>query len=476
MESVPDFSTIRILCLGDVILDRFVHGDVARLSPEAPVPVVRVASETLFPGGAANVGRNIAALGGSCTLVGVVGDDTAGDSLRDALRDIVEIDARLIRASGRRTTEKLRYVAQRRQLLRADREQTDALSYDIDAAVRAAVKAGLADADVLLISDYAKGVCSDAMLRWSISTARAAGIPVVVDPKSTRFERYRGASLIAPNLSELEAAAGRSARSDAQVAAVARSLLDAAGIEAMLVTRAEKGLMLIREGQAELMVPARAREVSDVAGAGDTVVGAFALALGAGVELDQAARIANAAAGVVVSKAGTATATRAEVLVELGITAAREMSLDQAVASCAAWRGEGLRIGLANGCFDLLHAGHVALLDYARAQCDRLVVAINSDASVARLKGAGRPIHPVADRVRTLLALRSVDAVVIFDADTPFDTIAALEPDVLVKGADYRVADVIGADLVQARGGTVALCPLVPGFSTTAVLAQVGAD
>jgi D-beta-D-heptose 7-phosphate kinase/D-beta-D-heptose 1-phosphate adenosyltransferase len=480
MTAFANFADIRVLCVGDVMLDRFVYSTADRLSPEHPVPIIEVAAEELFLGGAANVGRNIVSLGGRCTLVGLVGDDTSGVLLRELIGREARIEPRLIVDSSRPTTEKRRYVVQRRQLLRADRELAMPPDAAIEAELCAAIDAALAECDILVISDYAKGVCTETLLRHAIGQARRRAIPVIVDPKHRDFGRYAGATLIAPNVAELQTAAGCPVAALPDAVRAARDVVRRHAIGAVLLTRAEKGLLLVAGDLPELAIAGREREIFDVAGAGDTVIGTLALAIGVGMSLENAARMANAAGGVVVGKPGTATATREEILRELGEDEANgptppsgEMPLSAAVRLCARWRSEGLRVGFTNGCFDILHAGHVRLLEFARSRCDRLVVGLNADASVRRLKGAGRPVNSAQNRGRLLAAMGAVDVVVIFEEDTPLETIQALLPDVLVKGADYRRGDVVGGDLVEAAGGEVLLCDLAEGHSTTSIIARL---
>lgn len=480
MNLPGQFSRVGVLCVGDVMLDRFVGGAVHRISPESPVPVLSMADTKVLAGGAANVARNITALGGRCTLVGVVGVDAAAADLIAALGEPAGITQRLVSVADRPTTEKTRFVAQGQHMLRADREVTTPVDAATETALLALVEAELLGHQVLVLSDYAKGVLTDRVVTGAIRLAERAGIPVVVDPKSPDVTRYRGARVITPNLRELRQASGIDPDDDAQTIAAATHLLDNAGIGAVLVTRAEKGMTLVDRNAPALHVPARARQVADVVGAGDTVVATLALAIGAGGSLAEAATLANAAAGIVVGKRGTATVSRAELISEIeaaygrGVVPSSVKIYDRAGAQDAAagWRRDGLRIGFTNGCFDILHVGHLSLLEYSRMQCDRLVVGVNADASVRRLKGPDRPINTDRDRARMLASLAVVDAVAIFDEDTPLDLIAALQPDVLVKGADYELSQIVGADLVTARGGEVLRFGLVPERSTSAILAR----
>lgn len=476
-----DFSGATVLVVGDVMLDRFVEGEIERISPEAPVPVLRLSRTREMPGGAGNVASNIAALGGQAVLVGLTGADEGAACLGRLLGASGRIEAELVRSDTRPTICKTRFIASRQQVVRADEESLAPLTTVEEAALLRAVAARFAGASAVILSDYGKGVLSDAVIAACIGRAAAAAIPVFVDPKGVDFRRYRGATCITPNQRELGLAAGRTVGDAAGVVAAATELMDDAGVGAILATRSEKGMILVERGAEPLSVSARAREVFDVSGAGDTVIATLALAQAAGRPLAQAMRIANAAAGVVVSKLGTATATIAEVLHELDAEDApssplsKLQPLDRALAMVEAWRGQGLTVGFTNGCFDILHAGHVALLAQARAACDRLVVALNTDASVRALKGPMRPVNTLDDRAAVMAALRHVDCVVAFDDPTPLALIEVLVPDVLVKGADYTRDRVVGADIVEARGGRVVLAEIVPGRSTTGVIARAGA-
>jgi D-beta-D-heptose 7-phosphate kinase/D-beta-D-heptose 1-phosphate adenosyltransferase len=443
-----NFSHLTILCCGDVMLDRFVHGEIERISPEAPVPVMHLRETREMLGGAGNVASNIASLGATAVLVGLAGADEAGARLRAIVRARGAILPALVETRSRPTICKTRFVAGRQQVVRADDESRAPLHEEEEAALIAALLAHLPAADAVVFSDYGKGVLSPALLARGISAARAHGIPVFVDPKSDDFTRYRGASCVTPNAREMEAAARGKLANEAEIAAAARRLMAEADLGALLVTRSEKGMVLVQP-EACYSVSARAREVFDVSGAGDTVIAALALAFADGRSLEQAMHIANAAAGVVVSKLGTA-----QVLV-------------------ARWRAQGFSVGFTNGCFDILHPGHVSLLAFARGQCDRLIVALNTDDSVRRLKGAARPVNALAQRAQVMAAIRYVDGVVAFGEDTPLALITALVPDVLVKGADYAVDQVVGGDVVTAAGGRVVLAELVPGQSTTGIIARM---
>ncbi len=472
------FARARILVVGDVMLDRFIYGGVQRISPEAPIPVMQVQRELAMPGGAGNVARNIASLGAHARLIGLVGDDNAGDELHDALTQ-TRIEPLLVVDEARPTIEKTRFIGGQQQLLRVDRERNGEPGEAALGTLIATVLEALADAQAVVVSDYAKGVVSDALLAALLPEARKRGLPVLVDPKGTDFARYRGATLVTPNQKEAALATGQRCDSDADAEAAGRKLIEACGIDAALITRGAQGMTLVTGTKAgALHLPAEAREVFDVSGAGDTVVAALAVTLAAGQPLAQAARLANAAAGIVVAKVGTAVVLPEELRAALHLP--DPLGLDGKVATAArasdvvaAWRARGERIGFTNGVFDLLHPGHLALLAEVRGQCDRLIVAINADASVRRLKGPSRPVQNEQHRARLLAALSLVDLVVIFAEDTPIPLLEQLKPDLLVKGGDYSVDQVVGADIVRAYGGEVKVSRLIEGQSTTATIAKL---
>jgi len=468
----------RVLVVGDVMLDRFVYGDVLRISPEAPVPVCHVTNEAAMLGGAGNVARNLSALGASVDFVSAVGADAAGAEIRALLAALGGVGDALFEQPDRQTSIKTRFFSGTQQLLRVDRETTEAVPARLadelaDAASRALERCG-----AVVLSDYGKGVLTDSLTATLISAARARGKPVVVDPKGDDFARYAGASMITPNRREL-AAASRMPVSDAEaIVAAARHVAGQSRVDSVLVTRSADGMTLVGpDGAAHL--PAEAREVFDVSGAGDTVVAALSAALASGIAPVDAARLANLAAGIVVGKVGTAVAFADDVIDAIH---RRELLLpgenkvltqERARDRITAWRGRGERIGFTNGCFDLIHPGHVALLAKSRAACDRLVVGLNSDASVRRLKGASRPVQNEAARAAVLASLASVDLVVIFGEDTPVALIEAFRPDLLAKGADYTLDQVVGADLVRSWGGEVRLIELEEGHSTTATIERL---
>jgi D-beta-D-heptose 7-phosphate kinase/D-beta-D-heptose 1-phosphate adenosyltransferase len=471
-SELENFRDTRILCVGDVMLDRYVYGDVRRISPEAPIPVLRVDEERAMLGGAGNVVRNLAALGAHVSFVSVVGQDGAGAEIESMLEALPKVVTRLVSEPKRLSTVKIRYVAMSQQVLRADYETSAALGASLQAEVIEHIRALLPRVQILVLSDYGKGVLTPEVCRAAIDAARALRIPVIVDPKGKNYESYSGANVVTPNRKELSEATGLALETDEALVAAARTLAERCDIGTLLVTRSREGMSLIGDDGTARHLPAEAREVFDVSGAGDTVVSTLAVAMAAGLPLVEAASLANAAAGIVVGKVGTAVVFADELAAKL--RERKLTSIEQKVAPLqtaqdvvAGWRRRGLRVGFTNGCFDLLHPGHVSLLSQARAMCDRLVVGLNSDASVTRLKGHGRPVQPDIARATVLASLSNVDLVVIFEEDTPENLIERLRPDVLLKGGDYTVETIVGAAFVQSYGGRVEIIDLVPGFSTT---------
>ena len=469
----------RVLCIGDVMLDRYVYGDVERISPEGPIPVLRVREEKAMLGGAGNVARNLAALGARVSFASVVGRDEAGEEIGRMLAAVPDLEASLVVDPARRSTVKARYVSMGQQILRADRETGTPLAPALEQELVGRIGALVAGAAVMVLSDYGKGVLTPSVLAAAIAAARKAGIPVIVDPKGRDFGLYRGASVVTPNRKELAEAAGGALEGSEAIVEAARRIVASAGIGAMIVTRSQEGMSVVRDSGEVAHLPAEAREVFDVSGAGDTVVSTLAAALAAGLPLVEAAALANAAAGIVVGKVGTAVVYADELAAklrehELSSIEHKIVTLHAAQDIVAGWRRKGLRVGFTNGCFDLLHPGHVSLLAQSRALCDRLVVGLNSDASVTRLKGPTRPIQRDIARATVLASLASVDLVVIFEEDTPEKLIEGLRPDVLIKGGDYTVETIVGASFVQSYGGRVEVIDLVPGFSTTKTVERMG--
>ena len=467
--SMPRFDQAAVLVVGDVMLDRYWHGGTSRISPEAPVPVVKVEHREDRPGGAANVALNIAALGAPVRLVGVTGQDEAAHSLDQSLA-AAGVSTHFQRIDNQPTIVKLRVMSRSQQLLRMDFEEP----FNTDcAALAAEVERQLADVKVLVLSDYGKGALRNH--QQLIAGARARNIPVLADPKGKDFSIYRGASLITPNLAEFETIVGHCA-DEAELVAKGDRLMAELGLGALLITRGEHGMTLLRPEHPALHLPARAREVFDVTGAGDTVISTLAAALAAGEELPQAMALANLAAGIVVGKLGTAAISAPELRRAVQREAGSErgvLSLEQLKPAIEDARAQGEKIVFTNGCFDILHAGHVTYLEQARAQGDRLIVAVNDDASVTRLKGPGRPINAVDRRMAVLAGLEAVDWVTSFAEDTPEHLLRELLPDVLVKGGDYGIEGVVGADIVRAHGGEVKVLGLVENSSTTAIVEKI---
>ena len=470
---------VRVLCVGDAMLDRFVYGSADRISPEAPIPVLKIGREVSMLGGAGNVARNLAAIGARPSFVAVVGDDTPGRDLTRLLGEHSDIDPCLVVEQGRQTTIKTRFFASSQQLLRADIETDAPLAESTQNEILSRAKGLLDQVQALVLSDYGKGVLSPAVCQALIAKARQRGIPIIVDPKGADWSRYRGATIVTPNRKELAEASRMPTDTDDAIIAAARSVMEAWGIEGVLATRSQDGMTLVVGGTEPHHLPAQAREVFDVSGAGDTVVATFASVIAASGTAVDGARIANVAAGIVVGKVGTAVAYADEVISalhhgDLWTGEAKVAGIDAAKSIVEDWRRKGLKVGFTNGCFDLLHPGHVSLLAQAKAACDRLVVGLNSDASVSRLKGPTRPVQSEAARATVLASLATVDLVVIFGEDTPLQAIETLLPDVLVKGADYTVDTVVGGDVVRSRGGQVVLAKLVDGHSTTRTVKRIG--
>ncbi|MSR13535.1 MAG: bifunctional D-glycero-beta-D-manno-heptose-7-phosphate kinase/D-glycero-beta-D-manno-heptose 1-phosphate adenylyltransferase HldE [Gammaproteobacteria bacterium] len=468
MRWLEALNSAHIVVVGDVMLDRYWSGPARRISPEAPVPVVRITSCDERLGGAGNVAANIAALGVKASLIGVTGSDAAAESLR-AVCAAHGIAVQFCELPAIPTTVKLRVLAQHQQLLRLDFEQDPKAFLGAD--LSDLLSSVLPSVDVVVFSDYAKGALNG--IEALIQSAKHCGKTVIVDPKGNDFSRYRGADVITPNLSEFEAVVG-SSRDESELIARAQAMCERHDFGAVVITRGERGLLLVQSGGRSHALPTCARDVYDVTGAGDTVCATLACALAVGVPLDHAVEISNTAAGIVVGKLGTAVVTSAELAKALGQSTQLMrsiLSIDEATVEVTAARLRGERIVMTNGCFDLLHTGHVRYLEAAAALGDRLVVAVNSDASVARLKGAERPINSLADRLEVLSRLRAVDWVTSFDADTPHELIATLRPDVLVKGGDYQLEDIVGGSEVIAAGGRVLSLPFHPGYSSSRIIA-----
>jgi D-beta-D-heptose 7-phosphate kinase/D-beta-D-heptose 1-phosphate adenosyltransferase len=475
--SVDLLTQARVLCVGDVILDQYVYGAAHRLSPEAPIPVFEQQQSIFALGGAANVAANIATMGGHCTLISLCGQDTAAETLRQTLSPHTTVHPIFLHEAGRPTSLKTRYVLQSKQVLRVDQEQSTPITNTTESALIDVLKKVIPNVALVVLSDYGKGLLTPALCQGVMQQARTHNLPVLVDPKGKDYTKYRGATLITPNRQELAEASGMPVATDDQVVAACEKIMKIFDIKGMVATRSEQGMTGLWEGSV-VHRPTRALSVYDVTGAGDTVVAFLAMALSVGQPLEKAMDLANLAAGLVVQKRGTATLTPFEVrrayrqshpetLSDLKLTDRRDVR-----DYVKTWRDQGLSIGFTNGCFDLLHLGHIQLLAYARARCDRLIVGVNSDASVKRLKGPTRPINDEITRQKILAALEAVDAVVLFEADTPAALIADIAPDYLIKGGDYTLDTIVGAPDILARGGRVDVFPTLQGHSSTGIIAR----
>jgi D-beta-D-heptose 7-phosphate kinase/D-beta-D-heptose 1-phosphate adenosyltransferase len=469
--------SIRCLVIGDLMLDEYLWGKAERISPEAPVQVVDVVREELRLGGAGNVVNNLVALGAQVAVCSVIGEDENGRALlEDFCQRNVAVDG-IYRDSARRTSRKTRVVASNQQIVRIDRESRDPLSSGMEEQVCSWVTAHAASYDVILLSDYLKGVLTRQVIEAVVAAARPAGIPVLVDPKGTDFARYQGATILTPNRKEAETAAGIAIHDGESLGQAAALIMEGTGLDNLLVTRSEEGMSLFSKNGEALHIPTVAREVFDVSGAGDTVLASLAIGVAAGLGIAEAARLANIAAGIAVGKLGTSTVSPAEIINAVALTHSDSDSkikhLDVLTAIITAERARGKRVVFTNGCFDLLHAGHVKYLQKARSLGDLLVLGLNSDASVRRLKGEKRPLIGEEERAHILAALDCIDYVVIFEEDTPLELITALRPHVLAKGGDYTADGVVGKDVVEAYGGRVELVTFVDGKSTTNIIERI---
>src|SRR5580704_13838271 len=467
-----------VLCVGDLMLDEFVYGEVSRISPEAQAPVIAARRSETNIGGAGNVARNIAALGARCIFVGMIGEDEVGVKLAVTLAQEPGIESLLVHDAARPTTRKVRFVSEHfsTHMLRADWESAAPAAADIEQKLIDAILPLLPRADIVLLSDYAKGVLTARVIRNVIDAAKKLGKRVIVDPKSANLAIYRGATLLKPNAREFAEATRSRADSENSISEAAQDVMQLADCEAVLVTQSERGMTLVQRNGAAIHVPGHPVKVADVSGAGDTVAAVLALALAAGADWETALRMANAAAAVAVSKKGAAIVTSAELrrkILPHAFLAAEEKIVatsGELDAQLKDWRKQNLRVGFTNGCFDILHPGHVKLLTAARGACDRLIVGLNSDASVARLKGKDRPVQNERARAEVLAALEAVDLVVLFEQDTPIKLITQIKPSALVKGGDYTRERVVGHEVVEAGGGEVMLVDVLAGFSTTSLV------
>jgi D-beta-D-heptose 7-phosphate kinase/D-beta-D-heptose 1-phosphate adenosyltransferase len=465
---------VRVACVGDLMVDRFVYGDVSRVSPEAPIPVLARRRELVMLGAAGNVARNVAALGGHVCLVGLVGGDGEGHEALRLVSDETGVEGFIVSDPDRPTTLKTRFVSGGQQLLRVDNEIAAPAQGEVEDRLVRTIRDVAADVGLILLSDYGKGVVTPAV----IAACRAAGARVIVDSKARSFAQYGAVDIIKPNAAELAHATDMATDTDEEITTALAHALSLCEAEAILVTRSAKGISLAVRGEAVRHFPGAPKEVFDASGAGDTTLAALGLALAAQASMEDAVAFAMLASGVAVGKAGTAVVTPAELM---EATLAAHMAPAEAKVATplrmaeevARWKARGLRVGFTNGCFDILHKGHVAYLDQARSWCDRLIVGVNDDASVKRLKGEGRPVNDLESRAIVLAGLGSVDLVVPFEEDTPMKLIEAAKPDILVKGADYSEDQVVGAAQVRAWGGEVKLAQIVQGFSTTAAISRM---
>jgi D-beta-D-heptose 7-phosphate kinase/D-beta-D-heptose 1-phosphate adenosyltransferase len=469
--------SIRCLVIGDLMLDEYLWGKAERISPEAPVQVVDVVREELRLGGAGNVVNNLVALGAQVTVCSVIGEDENGRALVENFNHrAVSVDA-VFRDPGRRTSRKTRVVASNQQIVRIDRESRDPLSAEIEAQVCNWVRTHADQFSVILVSDYLKGVLTPRVIETTLSAAALKGIPVLVDPKGTDFGRYRGATLLTPNRKEAEAASGIAIRDGRSLEQAAGLIMEKTGLEHLLITRSEEGMSLFSHSEEAVHIPTVAREVFDVSGAGDTVLASLAVGMAAGLGMAESARLANIAAGIAVGKLGTSTVSPDEIINAVALTHSDSDSkiknLDVLAAIITAEKARGKRVVFTNGCFDLLHAGHVKYLQKARNLGDLLVLGLNSDASVRRLKGEKRPLIGEEERAHILAALDCIDYVVLFDEDTPLELITALKPHILAKGGDYTAEGVVGKDVVESYGGRVELVSFVDGKSTTNIIERI---
>jgi len=480
-KCLENMDSARVLVVGDVMLDRFVYGTVERISPESPVPVLSIAREISMLGGAGNALANLAGLGTAGRMLSVIGNDEEGIAIRKCAKALGIDTSGLLIDDERPTIVKTRYLAGHQQLLRTDFEKKQSLSPGKEKALLQKAKELMSGAGALVISDYGKGLLSDEMVRILIKTARAANIPVLVDPKGRDYARYKGASVITPNKKELSEATGLPVATDEQVVAAAQKLLKQSGAEAVIATRSRDGMSVVRKKGAPVHLHTKDIEVFDVSGAGDTVIATAAAAMAVGADVENAARLANLAASVVVAKVGTAPIRAGELRAVLSgeKTEARLCSVQEAAETAARWKAKNLKVGFTNGCFDVLHAGHTAYLAEARSQCDRLIVGLNCDASVKILKGEDRPVHDENSRAAVLSALSSVDMVVPFGAkkqgedNTASALIEKLQPDLYFKGGDYREDQIPEAPAVKAGGGELRVMGLTEGHSTSSSIAKI---
>lgn len=468
---------VRVMVVGDIMLDRFIYGGISRISPEAPVPVLRSERMDLALGGAGNVVRNLLAVGARPSFTGVVGEDAEGETIRKMLAELAGVHFFLAGEQFRKTTVKTRFIADQQQVLRVDSESSHLLEKPSIHRVTEFLRREMEQCQSVILSDYSKGFLCPAMIETIISQARCFEKPVIVDPKGTDFTRYRRAAVLTPNLKELAEASHMPVNGDSAIVDAASQLIVSCHLRAVVVTRGSEGMSVVEKSGAVVHLKAETREVFDVSGAGDTVIAILAAAVGTGASLSEAAELANVAAGIVVSKVGTAVVHPQELLQalhhqELSSADAKVLPLHSALETVGRWRRQGYRIGFTNGVFDLLHHGHLSLLSQASQTCDRLIVGLNGDLSVKKLKGED-PLQNEMTRSAILASLEPVDMVVVFQEDTPVRLLEALRPDVLIKGANYSLEEVVGWDLVKSHGGEVVLADVADIYATNATIAYM---
>lgn len=481
LTTIESFDQARILVIGDVMLDKFIYGSASRISPEAPIPVLAITNERLMLGGAGNVIRNLASLGASATFIALMGDDETAQHIDALTREEANITPAFVTETGRSSTIKTRYIADTQQLLRADHEDCSQLSQASELAILQQCEETLEQHHILVLSDYAKGMLSPTLTRQLIALAHQHQCPVFIDPKQWDISLYAEASLLCPNEKEAQLLHHAPFKDDDEMIAIIAGWCSNHNIGHILVTRGAKGMMLMNKDGLLCHIKAQNREVYDVSGAGDTVLATLAASCAIGATMEDAALLANHAAGIAVGRMGTATVHRTDLKTAIytsDITTGRNKILSQEAARGVIedWQQRGLKVGFTNGCFDIVHTGHITSLSQCKKHCDRLVLAVNSDASVKRLKGKSRPVNNEMDRAMLLAALSDIDAVVIFREDTPEAILEALRPDVLMKGEDYQKHEIVGWQLVESYGGEVVRIPLVDGYSTTNTIAKINAS
>jgi D-beta-D-heptose 7-phosphate kinase / D-beta-D-heptose 1-phosphate adenosyltransferase len=479
IQAIDGFDRAKVICIGDVMLDRFIYGHVERISPEAPIPVIKHEHESMMLGGAGNVVRNIISLGASCAFISVVGNDDTGRTIMGLTGKQERLEPYLLSDSKRISTLKTRYIAGSQQLFRCDQECSDTIDEAIQGDILETFTHELPKHQVVILSDYHKGVLTPKLTQALIRAANKANAPIIIDPKSRDFSLYRGAWLLTPNQKELEATAfDEPLHTEEGIERHARKLMAQHAIRNMLVTRGAKGMILFCEDGNTHVIHTRAREVYDVSGAGDTVIATLGVALASGCDLATCADLANTAAGIVVAKIGTAIVYRTDLKTavhtqDITTGASKIFPQDIAAAQVESWQREGLKVGFTNGCFDIVHTGHIASINDCKRHCDKLIIAVNSDDSVRRLKGESRPVNSEIDRALLLAELQSVDMVIIFREDTPLALLHRLRPDVLMKGADYQKEQIVGWDFVESYGGRVERIALKEGYSTTGTIKKL---